>query len=76
MKTANSRKAIPENRVRLYRRAAGLTQKELARRSGISRVTISRVESSNGTYGLCLHNIIALLKTLDVPFEEVWPYKD
>lgn len=49
------------SRVRDYRRSLGLTQRELAKRSGASVTSLARFEA---TGGITLNNLIALLRVL------------
>jgi len=51
-------------RIRQLRRQAGLTQKELAERSGIGRVTLSRLES--GDHSPRYRTLVALAEALGV----------
>ena len=59
-----------DNHVKAFRLAAGLSQKELANLTGITRQTLSLIEK--GTYNpslkLCLNLCYALHQTLDTVF--------
>lgn len=46
-----------------------LTQKQLAERSGVSEMTVRRIE--NGDYGIKLLTLHKLAAGLDVPIEEL-----
>ena len=52
-----------ENRVKEVREKLGLTQEELAERSGISRVTIVKVESGE-KFDLKVSTLLAISKAL------------
>jgi y4mF family transcriptional regulator len=56
-------KKIAEN-VRCYRRERGLTQKQLAKKAGISRGYVSQIE--NGKINLYLDTLVALARALGV----------
>lgn len=60
--------------LRSARFAAGLTQEELAREVGASRMTISRLERSRSLPSLSL--AIALARRLQVCVEELFPDDD
>jgi len=59
-----------QNRVKIARIQAGLTQQQLADKIGVTRQTISLIEkaSYNPTLKLCLDICHALHKTLDEVF--------
>lgn len=61
-----------QNRLRLARVAAGLTQADLAERAGVTRQTIGLIEAGgyNPTLNLCLSLARVTGKTLDELF---WP---
>ncbi|MBM7702424.1 helix-turn-helix transcriptional regulator [Metabacillus iocasae] len=63
---------MPLNRVKLARLEKGFTQQELARRTNVTRQTISLIESSkyNPSLQLCIDLAKALEKTLDELFWE------
>jgi len=58
------------NQVKQFRLAAGLSQKELAAATGITRQTLSLIEKSkyNPSLNLCLNLCYALHQTLDAVF--------
>ena len=61
-----------ENRIRELRKAAGMSQEELARRCGVTRQTINAIEKGeyNPTIQLCRSICKVLGKTLDELFWE------
>ena len=63
-------KPTPQNRLKLARVEAGLTQAELADRVGATRQTIGLIEAGgyNPTLNLCLRLARATGKTLDELF--------
>lgn len=60
-----------ENNLRKIREEKGITQEELAEMAGISRVTISKLET-NGSEGIKLSTMKALGKALDVSIESIF----
>ena len=62
------------NRVRKLRKAAGLTQAELADRVGATRQTIIAVEAEK--YAPSLELAFRLAKAFRMPFESVFHYED
>ena len=61
------------NNIKQLRRAAGLTQKELAEMLGISNVTLSRWET--GTKVPLLPNVIELAGLFGVTLDDIYPMK-
>lgn len=61
-------------RVKEYRLAARLSQKELAERSGVSKATIANFEQG-GNQNMTLNNLISLLRVLGMEnrIEEMLP---
>lgn len=58
--------------VKSYRKKAGLTQKELAKRSGLAQGYISNLES--GKYNICLKQLERVFRAMDASIEmEVIP---
>lgn len=60
-----------KNNLRKIREKRGLTQEELANKSGISRVTISKLESQ-GTGEIKLSTMQALGRALSASMEEIF----
>ena len=55
------------SKLRLLRVKADMTQEELSRKSGMSRATVTRIESGNvGLMGASLGNLLKLTKTPEV----------
>ncbi|PWI45957.1 helix-turn-helix transcriptional regulator [Streptomyces sp. ICBB 8177] len=52
------------DRIRLLRRERGLTQEQLAERSGLDRKTVSRAE--NGRYSMPLDHLVMMARALGV----------
>ncbi|MCT4456455.1 helix-turn-helix transcriptional regulator [Lactiplantibacillus paraplantarum] len=61
---------LTANHVKHYRLMAGITQKELAEKTGITRQTLSLIEKGdyNPSLKLCLNLCYALNQTLDTVF--------
>lgn len=59
-----------ENKIKISRVEAGLTQQQLAEKTGVTRQTISLIEKGkyNPTLKLCLEICYAVNKTLDEIF--------
>jgi len=58
--------------VKMYRKKAGLTQKELALRSGLAQSYISNLE--NGNFNICLKQLERIMDAMDAHVEmEVIP---
>ena len=59
-----------ENRIRELRKAAGISQEELARRSGVTRQTINAIENNkyDPTLALAFHLAAELSTTVDELF--------
>lgn len=51
------------NRLKYFRRLRGMTQQELSEKSGVGRVTISRIE--NGKHQISTSTVMALATVLD-----------
>lgn len=62
--------ADPDNRVRALRRAAELSQAELARRVDVSRQTIANVE--RGNYSPSVHLALDICHVLGVTVEDAF----
>lgn len=60
------------NRVKDYRKNAGLTQEELAVRSGVSRQTILSIEKNKFIPGLDV--ALKISKSLSVPIDKIFYY--
>jgi transcriptional regulator with XRE-family HTH domain len=58
------------HRIRTLRRAAGLTQQQLAERIGIDLKTISRAE--NGVYAISIDQAARIARGLDVPTDRLF----
>lgn len=62
------------SKLRLLRVKADMTQEELAQKSGVSRATVTRIESGNvGLMGASLGNLLKLTKTLGVEIKDLLP---
>lgn len=59
-----------ENNIRALRKAAGLTQEDLARALGVTRQTINAIE--NDKYDPTLALGMKLARLLEVPVEELF----
>ena len=59
-----------ENRIRELRKAAGISQEELARRCGVTRQTINAIE--NNKYDPTLGLAMRLARLLGAPVEEIF----
>ena len=59
-----------ENRIRELRKAAGMSQEELARRCGVTRQTINAIE--NNKYDPTLGLAMRLARLLGAPVEEIF----
>ena len=59
-----------ENRIRELRKAAGMSQEELARRCGVTRQTINAIE--NNKYDPTLALAFHLAKTLGTTVDELF----
>ena len=59
-----------ENRIRELRKAAGMSQEELARRCGVTRQTINAIENNkyDPTLALAFHLAVELGTTVDELF--------
>ncbi len=66
----HSKRVLTANHVKHYRLMAGITQKELAEKTGITRQTLSLIEKGdyNPSLKLCLNLCYALNQTLDTVF--------
>tara|TARA_B100001057_G_scaffold501209_1_gene622051 strand:- start:7875 stop:8069 length:195 start_codon:yes stop_codon:yes gene_type:complete len=60
------------NRVKDYRKSAGLTQEELAVKSGVSRQTILSIEKNKFIPGLDV--ALKISKSLSVPIDKIFYY--
>ena len=60
------------NRVKDYRKSAGLTQEELAVKSGVSRQTILSIEKNKFIPGLDV--ALKISKSLSVPTDKIFYY--
>tara|TARA_Y100001935_G_C17175880_1_gene442597 strand:+ start:101 stop:295 length:195 start_codon:yes stop_codon:yes gene_type:complete len=60
------------NRVRDYRKNAGLTQEELAKRTQVSRQTIISIEKNKFIPGLDV--ALKISKSLDLPVNKIFYY--
>lgn len=63
---------FPRNRVRALRHRAGLTQKDLAKLSGLSTGTVTRIDQ-NPLAKVSLHQGIALAKALGCDVLDLLP---
>lgn len=59
-----------ENRIRAFRKAAGLRQEDLARELGVTRQTINAIE--NNKYDPTLALVMRLARLLGQPVEELF----
>ena len=59
-----------ENRIRAFRKAAGLLQEDLAREMGVTRQTINAIE--NNKYDPTLALAMKLARLLGQPVEELF----
>ena len=60
-----------KNKVKEYREAAGMTQDELAKRSGISRTMISKLETDQKT-DCKISTLFAIAKVLNKTVSEIF----
>ncbi len=65
---------VPETRLEQVREEKGLTQAELARRTGLSRGQIANLES--GTRGFTLVNMRKCARALEVPVADLLLHED
>ena len=62
--------ALVGNRIRLYRRVAGMTQQDLAYKSGIYRTYLSRIE--NGKSIPSVRVLATIARELNVEVDGFW----
>ena len=63
------------NRVRYYREQKNMSQKQLSKKSGISRPTISAIEN-NDKYDIKIGTMVAIADALEQKVEDVFFYNE
>ena len=59
-----------------FRKLKGLTQEQLAEKTGDGRSTISNIENSDKFYSMSLGTLFRIADALDVPMRKLFDFRD
>jgi transcriptional regulator with XRE-family HTH domain len=72
--TKNKVLALVASKIKLTRKATGISQENFARKVGIDRAYYGRIES--GRFNFSIYKLLKIADALDVDLEEICPKKE